>query len=80
MTPSASTPRGLGCLRRLRSSGVPEKKQEEIRARNAVTPAKALAEVNAAEQAARTQPPGRLWQVARVFRLGVDQALARLTD
>ncbi|MFD4862841.1 competence protein CoiA family protein [Streptomyces atratus] len=57
-----------------------EKKREQIRARNAVTRAKALAEATAAEQAARTQPPGRLWQVARVFRRGVDQALAKLAD
>ncbi|WP_406436011.1 hypothetical protein OHB00_18535 [Streptomyces sp. NBC_00631] len=49
-----------------------EKKREEIRARNAVTRAKVLAETTAAEQAARTQPPGRLWQVARVFRHGLD--------
>jgi hypothetical protein len=34
--------------------------------------AKVLAETTAAEQAARTQPPGRLWQVARVFRHGLD--------
>lgn len=72
MTPSASTPRGLGCLRRFRSAGLKEKKREEIRARNAVTRAKVLAETTAAEQAARTQPPGRLWQVARVFRHGLD--------
>jgi hypothetical protein len=57
-----------------------EKKREQIRARNAVTRAKALAEATTAEQAARTQPPGRLWQVARVFRRGVDQALAKLAD
>lgn len=57
-----------------------EKKREKIRARNAVTRAKAVAEATAAEQAARTQPPGRLRQVARVFRLGVDQALAKLAD
>ncbi|MGY1548280.1 competence protein CoiA family protein [Streptomyces sp. MN6] len=57
-----------------------ERKREEIRARNAVTRAKALAEATAAEQAARAQPPGRLWQVARVFRLGVDQALAKLAN
>jgi hypothetical protein len=25
-----------------------------------------------------TRPPGRLWRVARVFRRGVDQALAKL--
>ncbi|MCL6734985.1 hypothetical protein [Streptomyces neyagawaensis] len=59
---------------------VKEKKREEIRARNQVTRARALAEAAAAEQAARTQPPGRLWQVARVFRRGVDQALALLAD
>jgi competence protein CoiA len=57
-----------------------ERKREQIRARNAVTRAKALAEATAAEQAARTQPPGRLWQVARVFRRGVDQALAKLAE
>ncbi|MFJ2271898.1 competence protein CoiA [Streptomyces sp. NPDC087849] len=57
-----------------------EKGREQIRARNAVTQAKALAEATAAEQAARTQPPGRLWQAARVFRRGVDQALAKLAD
>lgn len=57
-----------------------EKKREEIRARNQVTRSKALAAATAAEQAARTQPPGRLWQVARVFRRGVDQALAKLAD
>ncbi|WP_240512595.1 competence protein CoiA [Streptomyces griseoruber] len=57
-----------------------EKKREKIRARNQVTRAKALTEATAAEQAARTQPPGRLWQVARVFRLGIDQALAKLAD
>lgn len=57
-----------------------ENKREKIRARNKVTRAKALAEATAAEQAARTQLPGRLWQVARVFRLGVDQALAKLAD
>ncbi|MER7467677.1 competence protein CoiA [Streptomyces sp. NPDC097981] len=57
-----------------------EKKREQIRARNAVTRAKALAEATAAEQEARTRPPGRLWQVARVFRRGVDQALAKLAE
>ncbi|MEU1940983.1 competence protein CoiA [Streptomyces sp. NPDC020125] len=57
-----------------------EKKREKIRARNKVTRVKALAGATAAEQAARTQPPGRLWQAARVFRLGVDQALAKLAD
>ncbi|WP_369265169.1 competence protein CoiA [Streptomyces sp. R35] len=57
-----------------------EKKRETIRARNKVTRAKALAEATAAERAARAQPPGRPWQVARVFRLGVDQALAKLAD
>jgi hypothetical protein len=57
-----------------------EKKRETIRARNAVSRAKALAEATAAETAARTQPPDTLWQVARVFRLGVDQALAKLAD
>ncbi|MBV9025599.1 MAG: competence protein CoiA [Streptomycetaceae bacterium] len=57
-----------------------EKKRAKIRASNAVSRAKALAEATAAEQAARTQPPSRLWQAARVFRLGLDQALARLAD
>ncbi|WP_309238870.1 competence protein CoiA family protein [Streptomyces lunaelactis] len=60
--------------------GAKEKKREEIRARNAISRAKALTEATAAEQAARTQPPGRHWQSARLFRLGVDQALARLAD
>ncbi|WP_318205830.1 competence protein CoiA [Streptomyces sp. SCL15-4] len=57
-----------------------EKKKEQIRARNAVTQAKALAEATIAEQAARTRPPSTHWQVARVFRRGVDQALAKLAD
>jgi competence protein CoiA len=57
-----------------------EKKREKIRARNAVSRAQALAEATTAEQAARTRPPSRLWQVARVFRRGVDQALAKLAD
>ncbi|GGU82448.1 hypothetical protein GCM10010211_55550 [Streptomyces albospinus] len=57
-----------------------EKKRERIRARNAVTRAKALAEATAAEQAAHTQPPSRLWRVARVFRYGVAQSLAKLAD
>ncbi|MFD4763986.1 hypothetical protein ACFWOJ_35700 [Streptomyces sp. NPDC058439] len=45
-----------------------------------LTRTKGLAEATAAEQAARTQPPGRLWQVARVFRRSVDQALAKLAE
>ncbi|MFH9728684.1 competence protein CoiA [Streptomyces sp. NPDC017254] len=57
-----------------------EKRREEIRARNAVTRAKALTEATVVELAARTQPPSRLWQAARIFRRGVDQALAKLTD
>ncbi|WP_354637433.1 competence protein CoiA [Kitasatospora camelliae] len=57
-----------------------EKRREGIRARNAVTRAKALAEATAAELDARTRPPGRLWQVARVFRLGVGEALAKLAE
>ncbi|MFG2840787.1 competence protein CoiA [Streptomyces zaomyceticus] len=57
-----------------------EAKRERIRARNAVTRAKALTEAAAVEQAARTLPPTRLWQAARSFRRGVDQALAKLAD
>jgi len=57
-----------------------EEKREKIRARNAVTRAKALAEATAAEQAARTRPPGRLQQAARIFRLGVNEAMAKLAD
>ncbi|WP_190194119.1 competence protein CoiA family protein [Streptomyces minutiscleroticus] len=57
-----------------------EKKREGIRARNAVTRTKALTEATAAEQAARTQPPGRLRQVARLYRRGIDQALAKLAE
>ncbi|MFE3502975.1 competence protein CoiA [Kitasatospora sp. NPDC059160] len=57
-----------------------EKRREEIRERNVVTRAKALAEATAAEQAARSRPPTRQWQVARVFRLGVKEALAKLAD
>ncbi|MET7802878.1 competence protein CoiA, partial [Streptomyces decoyicus] len=57
-----------------------EKKREEIRAKNAVSRASALAEATDAEQAARTRPPGSRWQAARLFRLGIDQALAKLAD
>ncbi|MGV9454570.1 competence protein CoiA family protein [Streptomyces sp. NPDC003635] len=66
--------------RMARQQAAKDKRREEIRARNALTRAKALAEATAAEQAARAQPPGTTCQVARVFRPGVDRALAKLAD
>ncbi|WP_234021957.1 competence protein CoiA [Streptomyces sp. Amel2xE9] len=57
-----------------------EKKREEIRAKNAVSRAKALAEATAAEQAARATGTGRLREVAIRFRSGIDLALAKLAD
>ncbi|MGW6602497.1 competence protein CoiA family protein [Streptomyces sp. NPDC055036] len=57
-----------------------EKKRDEIRAKNAISRAKALAEATAAEQAARTARTGRLRGVAIRFRPGIDLALAKLAD
>ncbi|MGW2082719.1 competence protein CoiA family protein [Streptomyces sp. NPDC001939] len=57
-----------------------ERKREGIRARNKGTRAKALAEATALEQAARTRPPSAFWQAARVFRLGITEALEYLAD
>ncbi|MEU3278835.1 competence protein CoiA [Streptomyces antibioticus] len=57
-----------------------EKKRDEIRAKNAISRAKALAEATAAEQAARAAHTGRLREVAIRFRPGIDLALAKLAD
>ncbi|MFB9571406.1 competence protein CoiA [Streptomyces yanii] len=57
-----------------------EKKRDEIRAKNAISRAKALAEATAAEQAARAAQTGRLREVAIRFRPGIDLALAKLAD
>lgn len=57
-----------------------EKKRDEIRAKNAVSRAKALAEATEAEQAARAAQTGRLREVAIRFRPGIDPALAKLAD
>ncbi|MFI2458174.1 competence protein CoiA [Streptomyces sp. NPDC019539] len=57
-----------------------EKKRDEIRAKNAVSRAKALAEATEAEQAARATQTGRLREVAIRFRPGIDLALAKLAD
>ncbi|MEV7471916.1 competence protein CoiA [Streptomyces kronopolitis] len=60
-----------------------EKKRDEIRAKNAISRAKALDEATAAEQAARagrTGRTGRLREVAIRFRPGIDLALAKLAD
>lgn len=57
-----------------------EKKRDEIRAKNAISRAKALAETTAAEQAARAAQAGRLREVAIRFRPGIDLALAKLAD
>ncbi|MDQ8707568.1 competence protein CoiA [Streptomyces sp. LHD-70] len=57
-----------------------EKKRDEIRAKNAISRAKALEEATAAEQAARTAQTGRLREVAIRFRPGIDPTLAKLAD
>lgn len=56
-----------------------EKKQEEIRAKNAASRAKALAEATAAEQAERARQVTGPRAMAS-FRSGLDQALAKLAD
>jgi hypothetical protein len=67
----------MAALRRAR-----EKKRDEIRAKNAISRAKALTEATAAEQAARSNQirAGRLQEAAIRFRPGIDQALAKLAS
>ncbi|MEV6699261.1 hypothetical protein AB0M68_19105 [Streptomyces sp. NPDC051453] len=73
-------------LRRLRENrmsavkAAQEKKRDEIRARNAVSRAKARSEATGAEQAARAAQSGRMREVAIRFRLGIDLALAKLAS
>lgn len=57
-----------------------EKKRDEIRAKNAVSRAKALDEAATAEHAARAARTGRLREIAIRFRPGIDLALAKLAD
>ncbi|MFE1765403.1 competence protein CoiA [Streptomyces angustmyceticus] len=57
-----------------------EKKRNEIRAKNALSRAKALSEATEAEQAARAAQARRLREVAIRFRTGIDLALAKLAD
>lgn len=57
-----------------------EKKQVEIRAKNAVSRAKALDQAATAEQVARAARTGRLREVAIRFRPGIDLALTKLAD
>ncbi|MFC5143458.1 competence protein CoiA [Streptomyces aureoversilis] len=57
-----------------------EKRRDAIRARNAISRAKALEEATAAEQAARQTGARKLREIAIGFRRGIDQALAKLAD
>ncbi|BDH14271.1 hypothetical protein [Streptomyces hygroscopicus] len=57
-----------------------EEKRDEIRAKNAISRAKALSEAAEAEQAARTAQARRLREVAIRFRSGIDLAPAKLAD
>ncbi|MFJ8762062.1 competence protein CoiA [Streptomyces cyaneofuscatus] len=56
------------------------KKRDEIRAKNAVSRAKALDEAATAEKAARATRAGRLREIAIHYRPGIDLALATLAD